>query len=643
MAQFTLAWQGQSVRIDCSGEVADDIGKLFGELITKNRATTSIVSIVPHVDRFSLRDSAGETVDDLTRGDLASFLMDAVIRALITEQKRGVVLHAGAVARNGQAVLVAGNSGSGKSSLICWLVENGFEYLTDEIALLEPADTSVVGLPRALVIKPGSAEHIRKMSAFRDASTVAGGTHIMIKPPHAGTANKALPVVFVIFPDFALGDGLSFSGLSAAECGLRLVQCNLNARNFRDGGFGAITRLARKAPALRLHYGSYDQLEGRLDTLLALAMDGTLDGERLRRLLTGLGQIGRTVPVSASEPRKPRQIPAPTPLRAEKKALTIGMATYDDYDGVYFTLQALRAYHGDALADTEILVIDNHPTGPCARALKSFEGASADYRYVPTSERTGTMVRQKIADEGRGEFILVMDCHVLLWPGALAKLRRYIADNSQSRDLLQGPLVYDDLRRLASHFRPEWREGMYGVWDLDSRANDLDGPPFEIPMQGLGLYAFRRAAWPGFNPAFRGFGGEEWYIHEKFRQNGGRALCLPFLRWLHRFQRPMGLPYANRWEDRIRNYLIGFRELGQSTQPVEAHFIEFLGKHAAGPLLDAVHCDLNAYEPVSGSGTAKAVSINAPSLTSSDRASRVSTATSASESGKTPRSSSTIV
>ena len=62
---------------------------------------------------------------------------------------------------------------------------------------------------------------------------------------------------------------------------------------------------------------------------------------------------------------------------------------------------------------------------------------------------------------------------------------------------------------------------MYGTWDNSGLADDPDAPPFEIPMQGMGLFACRRAAWPGFNQAFRGFGGEEWYIHEKFRRADG--------------------------------------------------------------------------------------------------------------------------
>ena len=71
---------------------------------------------------------------------------------------------------------------------------------------------------------------------------------------------------------------------------------------------------------------------------------------------------------------------------------------------------------------------------------------------------------------------------------------------------------------------------MYGRWDDNGQAQDPDAEPFDIPMQGMGLFACRRAAWPGFNPGFRGFGGEEGYIHEKFRQAGGRTLCLPFMK-----------------------------------------------------------------------------------------------------------------
>ena len=134
---------------------------------------------------------------------------------------------------------------------------------------------------------------------------------------------------------------------------------------------------------------------------------------------------------------------------------------------------------------------------------------------------------------------------------------------------------------------------MYGDWEPGCpRARDPDGEPFDIPMQGLGLSPAGASAWPGYNPRLRGFGGEEGYIHEKFRRAGARTLCLPFLRWLHRFPRPWGVPYPVDWSDRMHNYLVGFREVGLPTDEMEAHFRELLGADVADRILAAIEDEL---------------------------------------------------
>ena len=53
-------------------------------------------------------------------------------------------------------------------------------------------------------------------------------------------------------------------------------------------------------------------------------------------------------------------------------------------------------------------------------------------------------------------------------------------------------------------------------------------------------------------------------------------LCLPFLRWTHRFERPNSPSYPNLWADRIRNYLIGWHELGLDRTPILDHFTNHL-------------------------------------------------------------------
>jgi hypothetical protein len=253
------------------------------------------------------------------------------------------------------------------------------------------------------------------------------------------------------------------------------------------------------------------------------------------------------------------------------------MATYDDFDGVWFTVQAIGMYQADVLADVSFLVIDNNPQGAAGADLRALGEWLPNYRYVPFGGYRGTAVRDLVFREADAEIVCCLDSHVLLRPGALGHLLDWFDAHPDSPDLLQGPLLYDNLEPSATHMKPTWGGGMFGQWDRDPRIDEPGCEPFEIPMQGLGLFACRRDAWPGLNPRLRGFGGEEGYLHEKFRQRGGRVLCHPQLGWLHRFSRPAGVPYPNNWQDRVRNYAIAWSEIGWDLAPVRSHFTELLG------------------------------------------------------------------
>jgi hypothetical protein len=261
-------------------------------------------------------------------------------------------------------------------------------------------------------------------------------------------------------------------------------------------------------------------------------------------------------------------------------SLTLGMATYEDFDGVYFTLEALHAYHPRAA----YLVIDNAPA-PCPRTKAVTLAVGGRYLHRPDLAGTSAP-RDALFRLAQTDWVCCVDSHVLLEPGAVQALLDYAASHPDSKDLVQGPLVYDDGKGLWTHWRPTEPPGLWGTWDVDPRGRlipDSDPPlaehfqPFDIPLQGLGLFAMRRAAWPGFHPKFQGFGGEEGYIHEKVRQRGGRALCLPALRWRHRFRHmehgAPPPPYRLAREDHTWNLLVGHRELGiEATAAIQKVF-----------------------------------------------------------------------
>jgi len=265
--------------------------------------------------------------------------------------------------------------------------------------------------------------------------------------------------------------------------------------------------------------------------------------------------------------------------------LCIGMSTYDDFDGVFFTIQALRMMHPEVLDQTSFLIIDNHPEALAADSLRQLAAKVPNCGYVPFRGYRSTQVRDLVFREANADIVMCVDSHILVLPGALKALLDYFEREPESLDIVQGPLVDETLTNvIGTHFAPRWGRGMWGMWEVDERISGGAGEPFEIPMQGLGLFASRRAAWPGLNPRFRSFGGEEGYLHEKFRRRGGRAICLPALRWTHRFERPRGVPYDVDWESRIRNYLFGWIEMGWDTAEIDAHFTELLGAAAATPL-----------------------------------------------------------
>src|SRR6476619_5854077 len=104
--------------------------------------------------------------------------------------------------------------------------------------------------------------------------------------------------------------------------------------------------------------------------------------------------------------------------------LTIGMSTYDDFYGVYFTIQELRLYQD--LDDTELLVIDNFGCEDTKNLIENWVKA----RYILTKAAVGTAHgRDLLFREGQGEAILCLDSHLLLAPGAIARLKTYYRDH----------------------------------------------------------------------------------------------------------------------------------------------------------------------------------------------------------------------
>ena len=263
---------------------------------------------------------------------------------------------------------------------------------------------------------------------------------------------------------------------------------------------------------------------------------------------------------------------------------TIGIPCFDQPGTLWATITAIRCMHAEQMRDCEILVVNDNPRSKLgkliAEEVPKMSGDDCRVRCVNTEGRSGTYsARNRVFDEALGDFVLCMDSHVLIALGGLASLFEYFAADPQSRDLVSGPVMYSSLKNAGTHYRDGFRGGMYGRWGVDTRANHrspMNVPPgtlaFEIDAMGIGLFACRRDTFPRFHDAFRGFGGGEWYLHEKNRRQGGRSICLPDLRWPHYFWEE-SKAYKPVWYDRVRNEVIARQDLDSPIDVVYEHFV----------------------------------------------------------------------
>jgi len=205
-------------------------------------------------------------------GAVAEILLGDSCHHLARESRGGLLFHAAALAWEGQGILLPGGMGAGKTTLAAWLAAIGLGYLTDELVFLPNGAERMQAFTRPLNLKHPS---IRALEGYLDLARLSDSVlcsahsclvpHSLIGP--GGTPGQA-PVSLMLFPQYASSTEPALRSLSSAQAGLALMGCFVNARNLPGHGFQEITRLARLAPAFRLRYSHFDQVEAQLESLL---------------------------------------------------------------------------------------------------------------------------------------------------------------------------------------------------------------------------------------------------------------------------------------------------------------------------------------------------------------------------------------
>lgn len=176
-------------------------------------------------------------------------------------------LHAGVVGGGplgaDGCMLLPARPGSGKSTLTAALVQAGWDYLSDEIALLDAATMRVAPVPTALCVKHSGLDPVvefwpaAKDLAFHlrtDGKRVAylAPPIERVVPPDARMAVRA-----IVFPRYRQGRDLTWSELSQTDALRRLVdECVAISGRLDVARAQALVNWIANIPCHELTYGS---------------------------------------------------------------------------------------------------------------------------------------------------------------------------------------------------------------------------------------------------------------------------------------------------------------------------------------------------------------------------------------------------
>jgi hypothetical protein len=182
------------------------------------------------------------------------------------------VIHSAVVERNGQALVLPGQPGSGKSTLCAGLALGGWRLLSDELTIVSQSDGTVQAVPRPISLKGTSIDLIRDQFPSVDMTVPVTDTHkgsiaYACAPSHAVASSKqSAPIGYVVFPRFKAGTELAFEPLSRAAALTELMKNTFNVGLMGSDGFEALARAIANAKCYAVEYGDLSSILQWVDT-----------------------------------------------------------------------------------------------------------------------------------------------------------------------------------------------------------------------------------------------------------------------------------------------------------------------------------------------------------------------------------------
>lgn len=178
-----------------------------------------------------------------------------------TASGTSTVVHSAVVEKNGLALVLPGDPGSGKSTLCAGLSLGGWRLLSDELTIVSQVDGHVQAVPRPISLKNSSIDIIRAHFPSVEMTVPVVATHkgsiAYVRPPLAAVlaGAQSAPIGFIVFPKFKAGVDLGYEPLSRAAALTELMDHTFNVGLLGASGFESLANAIVNAKCYAVEYG----------------------------------------------------------------------------------------------------------------------------------------------------------------------------------------------------------------------------------------------------------------------------------------------------------------------------------------------------------------------------------------------------
>jgi hypothetical protein len=184
-----------------------------------------------------------------------------------------LILHAAVVERGGEAMILPGEPGAGKSTLCAALVSRGWRLLSDEMTVIDTADAQCVPIPRPVSLKNDSIGVIRR---FAPQLTLGGtlrdttkGEVAYVRAPDDSVvgSDRRARARWVVFPRYAPDAETTLTPESSGKAFMRLATQAFNYSVLGSLGFDLLGDVVSQTRAFDLRYSDLHDAVERLSAL----------------------------------------------------------------------------------------------------------------------------------------------------------------------------------------------------------------------------------------------------------------------------------------------------------------------------------------------------------------------------------------